>query len=156
MDNALPPLPADLWPQVYSARASHPKGKMVSLEIPGLSENLLLAVLARAIHLEMRAAGEWAARVGTPSDKEYPSARSFSRYRAENAARLLTLYTSLFAATQSRTTSDQTPEALRAAASTSYQRGVRDTRDTLTPQTQQFPPAAALPEQPPTHFSARR
>ena len=115
---------------------------MLTLEVPGLSETLLLSVLARAIHLEMRAAGEWAARAGTSADKDFPSAGSFARFRKENAARLLSLYTVLFAAAQYLTTNDPTPEALRAAASHSYQLGARDERRTLETRTEPFSPTS--------------
>ena len=117
MDSSLPPLPADLWPHALAAQGSRPKGRLLTVEIPGMSENLLLSVLARAIHLEMRAAGEWAARITAAADTDFPSAKEFSCFRAENAARLLALYVAVFAAAQYIGSSDQTPEALKASAS---------------------------------------
>jgi hypothetical protein len=128
MDTILPPLPPDLWPHTHPAGGSRPQGRMLALEIPGMSESLLLGVLARAIHHEMRTAGEWAARIASEADKDFPSAKDFARFRAENAARLLTLYAALFASSQYVSTSDITPEALKAAASKSYQFALRDER----------------------------
>lgn len=126
MSPAVAPLPSDLWPQAYPAKSSRTRCHMLTLEIPGLTEALLLSVLARAIHLEMRAVGEWTARIETSVDKDFPSAREFACLRADNAARLLALYVAVFAAAQYVSASDIAPEALKSAASQSYQFALRD------------------------------
>jgi hypothetical protein len=155
MDDSLPPIPADLWPHAHPARSSRPEGKMLTLEVPGLTETLLLSVLARAIHLEMKAAGEWAARVGTSTDNDFPSARSFFRFRTENATRLLSLYTALFAAGLYLTSSDASPEALRASASHSYQLGFREAWRSLETSSESLRPIAQSNERT-SSFTARR
>jgi hypothetical protein len=130
MNTSLPPFPADLWPKVIAVAGTRPPGRMLTLEIPGLSESPFLNALSRSIHLEMRAAGEWAARIGSASDKDFPSSQAFSRHRAEEAARLLAIYTALHASAQYITSFNPTPEVLKASASRSYQLGLRDERET--------------------------
>jgi hypothetical protein len=126
---SLPPIPAHLWPKVIPVTGQRPPGRMLTLEIPGLSERPLLSALSRAIHQEMRAAGEWAARIDPTAKKEFPSEREFSRHRAEEAARLLAIYTALHGSAQYVSSFDLTPDALKAAASRSYQLGLRDVRE---------------------------
>jgi hypothetical protein len=106
----------------------------------------------------MRAAGEWAARIGSASDKEFPSFKAFSRHRAEEAARLLAIYTALHGSGQYICSFDPTPEALKATASRSYQRALRDERERQPRQDESSsPPAPALEPEPnfspdsPTH-----
>lgn len=131
MDTPLPPIPPDLWPKVIPVTSSRSSDQMLMLEIPGLSENPLLTALSQAIHLEMRAAGEWAARSELPSSKDFPSPQEFSRRRAENAARLLAIYRGLHASTQDSSPCDLIPETLKASASRSYQVGLLDERANL-------------------------
>jgi hypothetical protein len=102
---------------------------MLTLEIPGLSERSLLSALSSAVHQEMRAAGEWAARIGTTPKKDFPSEREFFRHRAEEAARLLAIYTALHRSAQYISSFDPTPAALQGSASRSYQLGLRDVRE---------------------------
>ena len=129
MASSLPPIPADLWPKVILVTGKRPPGRMLTLEIPGLSERPLLSALSRAVHQEMRAAGEWAARIGTTPKKEFPSEQEFFRHRAEEAARLLAIYTALHGSAQYISSFDPTPAALKAEASRSYQLGLRDVRE---------------------------
>jgi hypothetical protein len=128
MDASLPPVPTDLWPKVIPVTGKRPPGRMLTLEIPGLSERPLLSALSRAIHQEMRAAGEWAARIGSSAKKEFPSEQDFSRHRAEEAARLLAIYTALHASAHYVSSFDPTPEGMKAATSRSYQLALRDAR----------------------------
>jgi hypothetical protein len=102
---------------------------MLTMEIPGLSERPLLSALSRAIHREMRAAGEWAARIDPTAKKEFPSEQEFSSHRAEEAARLLAIYAALHGSAQYVSSFDPNPEALKAAAPRSYQLGLRDVRE---------------------------
>jgi len=111
---------ADLWPKVYTVTSYRPTCGRLTLEIPGLSETPLLTALSRAIHLEMRAAGEWAARVGEPREKGAPGPIDFRLYRTENAARLLAIYTALHGCASYLSELDLSPEALKASASRSY------------------------------------
>jgi hypothetical protein len=129
MISSLPPIPADLWPKVISVTGKRLPGRMLTLEIPGLSEGPLLSALSRTIHQEMRAAGEWAARIDPTAKKEFPSEQEFSRHRAEEAARLLAIYSALHGSAQYVGSLDRNPESLKAAASRSYQLGLRDVRE---------------------------
>ena len=128
MDASLPPVPADLWPKVIPVTGQRPPGRMLTLEVPGLSERPLLSALSRAIHQEMRAAGEWAARIGSTPKKEFPSEQDFFRHSAEEAARLLAIYTALHGSAHYVSSFDPTPQDLKATASRSYQMGWRDAR----------------------------
>jgi hypothetical protein len=126
MDTSLPPIPNDLWPQVIPAIGKRLPGRMLVLEIPAFSENLLLSVLCRAVYHEMRWAGEWAAQIGQTSKRDFPSARELSRHSAENAARLLTIYTAIYPRAQYQSENDPAPDGLKAGASRSYQIHLRD------------------------------
>ncbi len=128
-DASLPPIPPDLWPEVIPIPAKRPTGRVLVLQIPCFSENLLLSSLCRAIHHEMRWAGEWAARIGQNPKREYPSEQDFARHSAENAARLLAIYTAIFRNAEFPPTSDPSPEDLKATASRSYQNALRDQRE---------------------------
>jgi hypothetical protein len=129
MDTPLPPVPADLWPEVIALSAKRPKGRMLTLEIPCFSENLLLTVLCRAIHHEMRWAGEWTARIGQNPKREFPSEQDFARHSAENAARLLAIYTAIYRNGEFPPMSDPNPEDLKAGATRSYQIALRNERE---------------------------
>ena len=122
------PITADLWPKVYPVASHRPTGGRLTLEVPGLSEAPLLTALSRAIHLEMRAAGEWAARVGEPRQKGAPGPIDFCRYRRENAARLLALYTAIHGSAGYVSALDLQPEALKASASRSYANALHSAR----------------------------
>jgi len=128
MDASLPPVPPDLWPKLIPVTGQRPPGRMLTLEVPGLSERPLLSALSRAIHQEMRAAGEWAARIGSTPKKEFPSEQDFFLHRAEEAARLLAIYTALHGSAHYVSLFDPNPESVKAAASRSYQLGWRDAR----------------------------
>jgi hypothetical protein len=129
MTSSLPPIPADLWPQVISVTGKRLPRRMLTLGIPGLSERPLLSALSHAIHREMRAAGEWAARIGSSPQKDFPSEQAFSRHRAEEAARLLAIYTALHGSAQYVSSFDPNPETVKAGASRCYQMGLRDVRE---------------------------
>ncbi len=118
----------DLWPKVYAVMSYRPTGGKLTVEIPGLSEAPLFAALSRAVHLEMRAAGEWAARMGEPREKGLPGPIDFCRYRLENAARLLAIYTALHSSASYVGALDPAPEALKASASRSYANALRGAR----------------------------
>jgi hypothetical protein len=115
-----------LWPKVYPVTSYRPSAGRLTLEIPGLSEAPLLTALSRAIHLEMRAAGEWAACIDEPREKGLPGLRGlpgpieFCRLRLENASRLLAIYTALHGGASYLGELDLNPEALKASASCSY------------------------------------
>ncbi len=127
MDIPTTPTISDLWPQVPAVTGTRPQGGRLTLEIPGLTESPLLTALARSVHLEMRAAGEWAARVDEPKDKGlFPGPRAFARLRADNAARLLAIYIALHRGGHYIHASDLTPEALKASATRSYEIALRD------------------------------
>jgi len=128
-DNALPPVPDDLWPEVAAISTKRPKGRRLALEIPCFSENLLLTVLCRAIHHEMRWAGEWTARIGQNPKREFPSEQDFARHSVENAARLLAIYTAIYRNGEFPPMSDPKPEDLKAGATRSYQIALRNERE---------------------------
>jgi hypothetical protein len=128
MKQSLPPIPGDLWPNVIAVSARRPEGRMLALEIPGLSESILLTILCRAVYHEMRSAGEWTARINPGSKPEYPSEKDFARHSAENAARLLAIYTALFGLADYTRDFDPTPADLKSGATRSYQMGLRDER----------------------------
>lgn len=123
MGTSLPPIPADLWPKTapVSATRNHEGFGFLALEIPSLSERPLLSVLSRGIHREMEDAGKWAARI-SPADKNkfIPTPRDFSRLCAEDAARLLAIYTSAYAAREVPSELELSPDALKASASRAY------------------------------------
>jgi hypothetical protein len=126
MKQSLPSIPDDLWPNVMAVSACRPKGRMLALEIPGLSESILLTILCRAVYHEMRSAGEWTARISSGPKPEYPSEKDFARHSAENAARLLAIYTALYGLTDYTRDFDPTPADLKSGATRSYQMGLRD------------------------------
>jgi hypothetical protein len=137
---SLPPAPDDLWPKVLAVTGKRPAGRMVTLEIPGFSERPLLSALSRAIHLEMRAAGEWAARLDSASAKDLPWFREYSRHGAEEAARLLAIYAALHGCASYLGALDLSPEALKASASRSYAAALRH-EQARRPDQRPFPPA---------------
>jgi hypothetical protein len=110
----------DIWPKVGEVSAHRPPDRRVSVEIPGLSELPLLAALSQAVHLEMRAAGGWAARVDDPREKGIPGPKEFTSHRAENAARLLAIYTAVYRCGIYTGSFDPTPEAVKTSATRSY------------------------------------
>jgi len=123
MDSPLPSLPADLWPKsapVSATRQDEGFG-FLALEVPSLSERPLLSVLSRGIHREMEDAGKWAARI-SPADKDkfIPTPRDFSRLCAEDAARLLAIYTAAYQARDVPSELELSPEALKVSASRAY------------------------------------
>jgi len=126
MDNSLPPIPAALWPKISPVIATSKPGGKITLEIPAVTENLLLPVLCRAVHHEMRWAGQWAAGIGVATKREFPSEEALSRHSAENAAQLLAIYTALYTAYAYHGPANPTPNELKAAASRSYQLQLRD------------------------------
>lgn len=126
MDSSLPPISDDLWPKVSPVIVAPKPGGRVALEIPALTENLLLPVLCRAVHHEMRWAGQWAAGIGVATKREFPSEEALSRHSAENAARLLAIYAALYTAYACQGSLNPTPAELKAAASRSYQIHLRD------------------------------
>ena len=126
MHRPLAPAPAVIWPEVLAVKAYHADSGMLTVEVPGLSEHLLLAAIAHAVHGHMRAAGEWAACVDDPRESDFPGPRSFHRLRLENAARLLSVYTTIRVSGQYVSPHEPTPEALKAAASQSYAAGLRE------------------------------
>lgn len=131
MDKSLPLIPADLWPKVYLVTSHRLTGEKLTLEIPFLSEAPLLTALARAVHIEMRAAGEWAARIGKPWDDDLsrppdlPGPIGFYRRRTDNAARLHAVYTALHGSANYVNTLNVRPEVLKASASRSYAAALR-------------------------------
>jgi hypothetical protein len=129
MKQSLPPIPDDLWPIVIAVSARRPKGKMLALEIPGLSESILLTILCRAVYHEMRSAGEWTARISHGPRPEYPSEKDFAQHSAENAARLLAIYAALYGLAEYTRDFDPTPADLKSGATRSYQMGLRDERN---------------------------
>ena len=111
---SIAPAPADLWPKVFSVTSYRPSGEKLTLKIPGLSEAPLLAALSHAIHLAMRSAGEWAARIDEPREKGIPGPIDFRRLNTENAARLLAIYTALHGSAIYLSALDLSPESLKA------------------------------------------
>ena len=128
MNTSLPPIPADLWPKVSLVTSYRPTDGRLTLEIPGLSEGPLLTALSRAIHLEMRSAGEWAARIGEPREKGIPGPTDFRRLDTENAARLLAIYTAVHGCASYLSAFDLSPEALKTFASRSYTNALHGAR----------------------------
>jgi hypothetical protein len=151
---SLPAIPADLWPKVCPVIARlKPGGKMV-LEIATLPENLLLPVLCRAIHHEMRWAGQWAAGIGLSSKREFPSEEALSRHSAENAARLLSIYSALHAAHSYQGALNPSPDDLKAAASRSYQTQLRDSLRRNSQDEEESSPTTFTSDQPKSDLSA--
>ena len=120
MSPSIAQAPADLWPKVFAVTSYRPSGEKLTLEVAGLSEAPLLAALSHAIHLAMRSAGEWAARIDEPREKGIPGPIDFRRLNTENAARLLAIYTALHGSAIYRSALDLSPEALKASASRGY------------------------------------
>jgi hypothetical protein len=118
----------DLWPKAYPVTSYCPTGGRLTLEVPGLSEGPLLAAVAHIVHLEMRAAGEWAARMGEPGDHGLFGPSSFHRLRKDNAARLLAIYTALYGCASYLSDLDLSPEALKSSASRCYTTALRGSR----------------------------
>jgi len=125
MKTIVAPTAADPWPKIHPVTSFRPTGGRLTLEVPGLSEAPLLAALSREIHLEMRAAGEWAARMGEPGDNRPFGPTDFHRLSVENAARLLAIYTALHGCASYLSAHDLNPEALKASASRTYATGLR-------------------------------
>jgi hypothetical protein len=137
MDTLLAPAAPNLWPNVSPVSSYRRTGGNMTLEVPGLSESVLLEALSRAIHLEMRAAGEWA-------DTGLPGPKDLSRYRTENAARLLAIYTSFYGSANGARSLDLSPEALKTSASRSYEKAFRDERTQCQrPDKPVFPPPSS-------------
>jgi len=123
METSLPPIPADLWPKTapVSVTRNNEGFGFLAVEVPSLSERPLLSVLSRGIHREMEEAGKWAARISpADQDKRIPTPRDFSRLCAEDAARLLAIYTAAYEAREVRSELELTPEALKTSASRAY------------------------------------
>jgi len=148
MDNALPPVPADLWPCVATVIAKPKPGGRIILELPALSEILLLPILCRAVHHEMRWAGQWAAGIGVATKREFPSEQALSRHSAENAVRLLAIYSALYTAFACQASLTPTPEELKAAASRSYQIQLRDSLERNQRHDDASPSSVSTPDLP--------
>jgi hypothetical protein len=126
MHRPLAPAAAVVWPEVLAVKAYRTDSGMLTVEIPGLSEHLLLAAIAHAVHGHMRAAGEWTACADESRDPGFPGPRGFYRLRLENAARLFAVYTTLVHFGRYGSPHEPTSEALKAAATQSYAAGLRE------------------------------
>jgi len=94
---SLPPVPDDLWPRVPSPNSSAQAlpSEAFPASMPGVA-----GILGRAVHAEMRSAGEYAARAVLTAVYMRPhelhlravELRFHSRFHAESAARLLQSY----------------------------------------------------------------
>ncbi len=124
MDISLPPIPTDLWPKITGVSAKRLKPNRLILEIPIAAGTPLLAALSLAVRLEMRSAGEWAARISPTPKQAFPLEPVFVRANAQNAGRLLAIYTALYRAAPSPM--ELYPDALQAAASRSFQIRLRN------------------------------
>lgn len=132
---------ADPWPKLYLVAGYRLTGENLTLEVPYLSEAPLLTALARAVHIEMRAAGEWAARIGESWGDDLPGPIGFYRRRIDNAARLHAIYTALHGCGSYVNTLNVRPDVLQASVLRSYAaalRGEGARRQDQAP----FPPAS--------------
>ncbi len=128
----LPPAPPDLWPSVPPATATLAHGQLLSLHVPIFAERPLLTALARSVHLEMTCAGEWAARGGdrqTPQSKRQQDARGLARHFAQEAARLLSLYTAAYESARQTSEFQLRPDTLKEHATQTYRRALRNVRE---------------------------
>ena len=144
METRSTPAAANPWPKVYLVAGYRLTGGNLTLEVPFLSEAPLLTALARAVHIEMRAAGEWAARIGESwgdSLPDLPGPIGFYRRRIDNAARLHAIYTALYGCGSYVNTLNVRPDVLKASVLRSYAaalRGEGARRQDQAP----FPPAS--------------
>ena len=131
MDKSLPPIPADLWPNVPVATTHRlPCRPSFYVEVMPLSEGHLLTSLSRSIHSEMQCAGEWAARTESVlAEKGMVSPQTLSRRLAEGASRLLSIYTALYNTAPPSGIFDESPDAIKKSAAHSYQIGFRNERE---------------------------
>jgi hypothetical protein len=128
----LPQAPLDLWPKVPAVQARRPAGHLLMVEIPGLSDGPLLTALARSVHFAMHTAGGSAARSEAKRVTEGSSpqaAKEVSLCFAEEAARLLSIYTAVHGASPSIHEFHITPSDLKEKATRSYQLGFRNERE---------------------------
>ncbi len=126
---SLPPVPDNLWPEVALVR---PKAMPLAEEGFSVPLDDIAGRLARSVHLEMRGAGECAAKAEAAQGAlplHRAELRFHSRIRAEAAARCLARYQAVHAGLGPlKKLSQPSPTALKAAATVSYQLGVRDGR----------------------------
>jgi hypothetical protein len=130
---SLPPAPDDLWPKVAAPNPSV-QSQLQSEVFPApLAE--AAGILGRAVHLEMQAAGEYAAKTVMPPPSMRPhevhlraaELRFHHRLHTESAARLLRIYSFVHADVVYRGSSSiPTPAQLKAAATRTYRMAVRD------------------------------
>ncbi len=130
----LPRAPLNLWPEVPPSTATHATGKLLTVEVPIFAERPLLTALARSIHFEMTAAGEWAARGGEEASPQNPrqrEARRLSQRFAEEAARMFSLYTAVYQSVRETSEYQLAPDVLQEHATTTYRRAIRNERENL-------------------------
>lgn len=117
-DSSLPPAPPDLWAEVPRVDPS---------------PSLVLAALARSIHIDMTQAGRWAAHgeEGVSAQCDASAARTLSSQFADQASRALALYEAVRDAERVAWSHEPSAVAVRAAATLTFRKALRHERDAL-------------------------